>query len=74
MLTIKESIKQALDLLEQRDDVNEQLKALKDAINEAGFDAKAVISVATAIHNEKLEVLEDYTSSLTEAIEDYRKC
>lgn len=72
-LTYKESINQAVELLEQRDSINEQLKALKDAITEAGLDAKAVIATATAIKNDKLDALEEYADNVTEVIEAFRK-
>lgn len=72
-ITYKESIAQAIDLLEKRDDINLQLKALKEAISNGGYNPKAVMAAAMAIKQEALEDLEEYADSVSEVISAYRK-
>lgn len=71
-ITYKKFIAQAIDLFAQRSDINLQLKALKEAIANANMNPKAVMATATAIYNESLEDLEDYTDSVAEVISEYR--
>jgi len=70
--TVQEAINQAVDLLAQRDDVNEQLKALKEAAGNNNLNPKALMAAATAIHKDKLDTLEEYTDEVSDIISNWR--
>lgn len=70
--TIKAFINQAINILIEIDALNQQLKDLKDAGKEQGFDVPFLVNIAKAEVQGKLDELLEKTVKQEQAIEDYK--
>ena len=70
--TTKVFINQAINILTEIDALNQQLKDLKDAGKEQGFDVPFLINIAKAEVQGKLDELLEKTVKQEQAIEEYR--
>lgn len=70
--TTKAFINQAINILTEIDALNQQLKDLKDAGKEQGFDVPFLVNIAKAEVQGKLEELLEKTVKQEQAIEDYK--
>ena len=70
--TTKAFINQAINILTEIDALNQQLKALKDAGKEQGFDVPFLVNIAKAEVQGKLDELLEKTVKQEQAIEDYK--
>lgn len=70
--TTKAFINQAINILTEIDALNQQLKDLKDAGKEQGFDVPFLINIAKAEVQGKLDELLEKTVKQEQAIEDYK--
>ena len=70
--TTKAFINQAINILIEIDALNQQLKDLKDAGKEQGFDVPFLVNIAKAEVQGKLDELLEKTVKQEQAIEDYK--
>lgn len=70
--TTKAFINQAINILTEIDALNQQLKSLKDAGKEQGFDVPFLVNIAKAEVQGKLDELLEKTVKQEQAIEDYK--
>lgn len=70
--TTKAFINQAINILTEIDALNQQLKDLKDAGKEQGFDVPFLVNIAKAEVQGKLDELLEKTVKQEQAIEDYK--
>lgn len=70
--TTKAFINQAINILTEIDALNQQLKDLKDAGKEQGFDVSFLVNIAKAEVQGKLDELLEKTVKQEQAIEEYR--
>ena len=70
--TTKAFINQAINILTEIDALNQQLKDLKDAGKEQGFDVPFLVNIAKAEVQGKLHELLEKTVKQEHAIEDYK--
>lgn len=70
--TTKAFINQAINILTEIDALNQQLKDLKDAGREQGFDVPFLVNIAKAEVQGKLDELLEKTVKQEQAIEDYK--
>ena len=70
--TTKAFINQAINILTEIDALNQQLKDLKDAGKEQGFDVPFLVNIAKAEVQGKLDELLEKTVKQEQAIEEYR--
>ena len=70
--TTKDFINQAIVILTEIDALNQQLKDLKDAGKEQGFDVPFLVNIAKAEVQGKLDELLEKTVKQEQAIEEYR--
>ena len=70
--TTKDFINQAINILTEIDALNQQLKDLKDAGKEQGFDVPFLVNIAKAEVQGKLDELLEKTVKQEQAIEEYR--
>lgn len=70
--TTKDFINQAIIILTEIDALNQQLKDLKDAGKDQGFDVPFLVNIAKAEVQGKLDELLEKTVKQEQAIEEYR--
>ena len=70
--TTKDFINQAINILTEIDALNQQLKDLKDAGKEQGFDVPFLVNIAKAEVQGKLDELLEKTVKQEQAIEEYK--
>ena len=70
--TTKAFINQAINILTEIDALSQQLKELKDAGKEQGFDVPFLVNIAKAEVQGKLDELLEKTVKQEQAIEDYK--
>ena len=70
--TTKAFVNQAINILTEIDALNQQLKDLKDAGKEQGFDVPFLVNIAKAEVQGKLDELLEKTVKQEQAIEDYK--